>query len=216
MPREPKRPAAGRSKGRITAVQPGGDSAFRETLSSRLGQDIKPPTRKRPVQQMDVNVRYTYRAPHEMYGRSGYSVVSNDFLADVLAVLIAQHGMSPIQSAVLLWCIGRQREGWLRATHKKIAGKLGVERSNVTRALGRLEEWHMLQRVDTGLIFVNPLLGFEGNGDVQHEILDALRRGAPEGAFPEVKPPPAPRSVQLELGSGDSDDEGTEREGQAC
>ncbi|MEV7318309.1 replication/maintenance protein RepL [Streptomyces microflavus] len=216
MPREPKRPAAGRSKGRITAVQPGGDSAFRETLSSRLGQDIKPPTRKRPVQQMDVNVRYTYRAPHEMYGRSGYSVVSNDFLADVLAVLIAQHGMSPIQSAVLLWCIGRQREGWLRATHKKIADKLGVERSNVTRALGRLEEWHMLQRVDTGLIFVNPLLGFEGNGDVQHEILDALRRGAPEGAFPEVKPPPAPRSVQLELGAGDSDDEGTEREGQAC
>ncbi|MEU2150527.1 MULTISPECIES: replication/maintenance protein RepL [Streptomyces] len=216
MPREPKRSAAGRSKGRITAVQPGGDSAFRETLSSRLGQDIKPPTRKRPVQQMDVNVRYTYRAPHEMYGRSGYSVVSNDFLADVLAVLIAQHGMSPIQSAVLLWCIGRQREGWLRATHKKIADKLGVERSNVTRALGRLEEWHMLQRVDTGLIFVNPLLGFEGNGDVQHEILDALRRGAPEGAFPEVKPPPAPRSVQLELGAGDSDDEGTEREGQAC
>ncbi|MGW6602451.1 replication/maintenance protein RepL [Streptomyces sp. NPDC055036] len=216
MPREPKRPAAGRSKGRITAVQPGGDSAFRETLSSRLGQDIKPPTRKRPVQQMDVNVRYTYRAPHEMYGRSGYSVVSNDFLADVLAVLIAQHGMSPIQSAVLLWCIGRQREGWLRATHKKIADKLGVERSNVTRALGRLEEWHMLQRVDTGLIFVNPLLGFEGNGDVQHEILEALRRGAPEGAFPEVKPPPAPRSVQLELGAGGGDDEGVEREGQAC
>ncbi|KIF72809.1 hypothetical protein QR77_41845 [Streptomyces sp. 150FB] len=216
MPREPKRLAAGRSKGRITAVQPGGDSAFRETLSSRLGQDIKPPTRKRPVQQMDVNVRYTYRAPHEMYGRSGYSVVSNDFFADVLAVLIAQHGMSPIQSAVLLWCIGRQREGWLRATHKKIADKLGVERSNVTRALGRLEEWHMLQRVDTGLIFVNPLLGFEGNGDVQHEILEALRRGAPEGAFPEVKPPPAPRSVQLELGAGNGDDEGVEREGQAC
>nr|WSW49782.1 MarR family transcriptional regulator [Streptomyces sp. NBC_01001] len=216
MAPQPKRPASGRSKGRIAAVQPGGDSAFRETLSSRLGQDIKPPTRKRPVQQMDVNVRYTYRAPHEMYGRSGYSVVSNDFLADVLAVLIAQHGMSPIQSAVLLWCIGRQREGWLKATHKKIADKLGVERSNVTRALGRLEEWHMLQRVDTGLIFVNPLLGFEGNGDVQQEILEALRNGAAEGAFPEVKPPPAPRSVQLELGSEDGDDESVEKEGQAC
>ncbi|MEU7553068.1 helix-turn-helix domain-containing protein [Streptomyces sp. NPDC044571] len=216
MAPRPKRPASGRSTGRIAAVQPGSDSAFRETLSSRLGQDIKPPTRKRPVQQMDVNVRYTYRAPHEMYGRSGYSVVSNDFLADVLAVLIAQHGMSPIQSAVLLWCIGRQREGWLKATHKKIAAKLGVERSNVTRALGRLETWHMLQRVDTGLIFVNPLLGFEGNGDVQQEILEALRRGAPEGAFPEVKPPPAPRSVQLELGSENGDDEAVDKEGRAC
>lgn len=216
MAPQPKRPVPGRGKGRVTAVQPGGDSAFRETLSSRLGQDIKPPTRKRPVQQMDVSVRYTYRAPHEMYGTSGYSVVSNDFMSDVLAVLIAQHGMSPIQSAVLLWCIGRQREGWLRATHKKIADKLGVERSNVTRALGRLEEWHMLQRVDTGLIFVNPLLGFEGNGDVQQEILEALRRGAPEGAFPEVKAPPAPRSVQLELGGDVGDDEGVEKEGQAC
>lgn len=216
MAPQPKRPAPGRGTSRVTAVQPGGDSPFRETLSSRLGQDIKPPTRKRPVQQMDVSVRYTYRAPHEMYGKSGYSVVSNDFMSDVLAVLIAQHGMSPIQSAVLLWCIGRQREGWLRATHKKIADKLGVERSNVTRALGRLEEWHMLQRVDTGLIFVNPLLGFEGNGDVQQEILEALRRGAPEGAFPEVKAPPAPRSVQLELGGDVGDDEGVEKEGRAC
>jgi DNA-binding GntR family transcriptional regulator len=62
-----------------------------------------------------------------------------------------------------------------RATHKKIADKLGVERSNVTRAIGRLEEWHMIQRVNSGLIFVNPVLGFEGNGDVQREILNALR-----------------------------------------
>lgn len=215
-PRQPERPTSGRSKGRITAVPPGGDSTFRETLSSRLGKDVKPPTGKRPVQQMDVSVRYTYRAPHEMYGRSGYSVVSNDFLADVLAVLIAQHGMSPIQSAVLLWCIGRQREGWLRATHKKIADRLGVERSNVTRALGRLEEWHMLQRVDTGLIFVNPLLGFEGNGDRQQEILEALRRGAPEGAFPELKPPPAPRSIQLEFLAEDEENEVVDEEGRAC
>ncbi|MER6112357.1 hypothetical protein ACWGPD_08765 [Streptomyces hirsutus] len=58
---------------------------------------------------------------------------------------------------MLAQCIGRQRAGWLRATHKKIADKLGVERSNVTRALGRLEGWHMLQRVDTGLTFVNPV-----------------------------------------------------------
>ncbi|MEU6324365.1 hypothetical protein [Streptomyces sp. NPDC047009] len=62
------------------------------SLSYRLGKGIKPPSRKRPVQQMDVSVRYTYRAPHEVYGKSGCSVVSNDFLADVLAVLIAQRG----------------------------------------------------------------------------------------------------------------------------
>ncbi|MBV7255157.1 MarR family transcriptional regulator [Streptomyces sp. S-2] len=172
------------------------------------------------MQQMDVSVRYTYRAPHDMYGRSGYSVVSNDFLADVLAVLIAQHGMSPIQSGVLLWCIGRQREGWLRATHQKIADKLGVERSNVTRALGRLEQWHMIQRVESGLIFVNPMLGFEGNGDVQREILDALRDREtgklPEDVFPALNAPPPPRSVQLELGAEDGEDGVVDEEGQAC
>ncbi|GGN64239.1 hypothetical protein GCM10012285_66160 [Streptomyces kronopolitis] len=219
MPRQPKRPTAGRGKGRIAAVPPGGDSAFRETLSSKLGKDIKPPTRKRSVQQMDVSVRYTYRAPHDMYGRSGYSVVSNDFFADVLAVLIAQHGMSPIQSAVLLWCIGRQREGWLRATHKKIADKLGVERSNVTRAIGRLEQWHMIQRVDSGLIFVNPMLGFEGNGDRQREILNALRDEdgkLPEDVFPALNAPRPPRSVQLELGVEDEEDEVVDEEGRAC
>ncbi|MFF4021187.1 hypothetical protein [Streptomyces sp. NPDC001843] len=45
----------------------------------------------------------------------------------------------------------------------------------MTRAIGRLESWHMIQRVDSGLISVNPMHGFEGNGDVQREILDALR-----------------------------------------
>ena len=128
--------------------------------------------------------------------------------------------MSPIQSAVLLWCIGRQREGWLRATHKKIADKLGVERSNVTRAIGRLEQWHMIQRVDNGLIFVNPMLGFEGNGDVQREILDALRDPEtgklPEDVFPALNAPRPPRSVQLELGAEDGEDGVVDEEGQAC
>lgn len=57
MPPQPKRPSAGRGKGRIAAVPPGGGSAFRETLSSRLGKDIKPPTRKPAVQQMDVTAQ---------------------------------------------------------------------------------------------------------------------------------------------------------------
>lgn len=123
------------------------------------------------------------------------------------------------RSAVLLWCIGRQREGWLKATHKKIANTLGVERSNVTRAIGRLEEWHMIQRVDTGLISVNPMLGFEGNGDRQREILDALRDAdgkLPEGVFPALNAPQPPRGVQLELGAEDGEDEVVDAEARAC
>ncbi|MEU8976338.1 hypothetical protein AB0D11_45515 [Streptomyces monashensis] len=51
---------------------------------------------------------------------------------------------------------------------------------------------------------------------MQHEVLDALRRGAADGAFPELKAPPAPRSVQLELLADGEDDEEVDEEGQAC
>ncbi|MFJ3519798.1 MarR family transcriptional regulator [Streptomyces sp. NPDC090131] len=174
---------------------------FKETLTEKFADLIsKTPVRGRPVQRMDVSVRVTQRAPHEMYGSAGFSAVSNEFLSEVLAVLIAQHGMSPIQSAVLCWCIGKQKEGWVKATHKLIAERLGVERSNVTRAVNRLEEWHMIQKVRSGVLFVNPLIGFMGNGDRQQEILAKLREGVPHEAFPKLNAPPAPRSVQMELG----------------
>ncbi|NUK83444.1 hypothetical protein [Streptomyces lunaelactis] len=75
-----------------------------------------------------------------------------------------------------------------------------MERSNVTRAIGRLGEWHMLQRIENGVLFVNPLIAFQGNGDRQQEVLALLRAKTPEDAFPKLNPPPAPRSVQLELG----------------
>lgn len=174
---------------------------FRETLTEKFADLIgKTPVRGRPVQQVDVSVRVTQRAPHEMYGTAGFSAVSNEFLSEVLAVLIAQHGMSPIQSAVLVWCIGKQKEGWVKATHKLIAERLGVERANVSRAVSRLEEWHMIQKVRPGVLFVNPLIGFMGNGDRQREVLANLRQGTPENAFPLLNAPPAPRSAQLELG----------------
>ncbi|MGW9374134.1 MarR family transcriptional regulator [Streptomyces xanthophaeus] len=179
----------------------GTGSEFKETLTEKFSELLaKTPVRGRPVQQMDFSVRVTQRAPHEMYGGAGFSAVSNEFLSEVLAVLIAQHGMSPIQSAVLVWCIGKQKEGWVKATHKLIAERLGVERANVTRAIARLEEWHMIQKVRSGVIFVNPLIGFMGNGDRQQEILAKLRHGAPQEAFPKLNAPPAPRSVQMELG----------------
>ncbi|MGW4995889.1 replication/maintenance protein RepL [Streptomyces mirabilis] len=188
----------------------------------------KPPRPGRPVHS--ANVEYRYRAPHDAFGRNGYSQVSNDFLSEVLAVLIARHGMSPAQSAVLVFCMGRQREGRLRITHVKIALHLGIERANVTRALGSLEGWHMIQRRANSLIVVNPLICFKGNGDLQEEVLEQLRadakavlrkhfpqmredevREAASESFPEFQPPaaPKPRTRQLEFGDNDV-------EGQAC
>jgi hypothetical protein len=203
-----RRPASGAKPG-LSSVPKGGGAAYQQTLTEKFAGVIKKtPAGTRTPQQVKVEI--TYRAPHEMYGYDGFSAVSNEFLSEVLAVLIAQHGMSPIQSAVLVFCIGRQREGWVKTTHAKIAKHLGVERSNVTRAVGRLEEWHMLQQVENGVLFVNPLIGFRGNGDRQQEVLAVLRAGVqPEGAFPVLNAPPPPRSVQLELGD---DEEGE----QAC
>lgn len=197
--RQPLRRASG-SQPPVVPVSDTG-TEFKETLTEKFADLIaKTPMRDRPVQQMDFSVRVTQRAPHEMYGTAGFSAVSNEFLSDVLAVLIAQHGMSPIQSAVLVWCIGKQKEGWVKATHKVIAERLGVERANVTRAINRLEEWHMIQKIRSGILFVNPLIGFMGNGDRQQEILATLRQGVPQDAFPKLNAPPAPRSVQMELG----------------
>ncbi|MCX5103041.1 replication/maintenance protein RepL [Streptomyces sp. NBC_00439] len=177
-----------------------------------------------------ANVEYTYQAPHNAWGRSGYSMVSNAFLSDVLAALIARYGMSPVQSAVLLLCMGRQVEGRLKITHIEVARHLGVERANVTRALGSLENWHMLQRRANSLIVVNPLICFKGNGDLQQEALEKLRQdaraalrkhfpemredvGALEKAasesFPEFTAPaaPAPRTRQLAFGDNDVEEE---------
>lgn len=196
--RQPTRRASG-SQPPVVPVSDNG-AEFKETLTEKFADLIaKTPMRGRPVQQMDFSVRVIQRAPHEMYGTAGFSAVSNEFLSEVLAVLIAQHGMSPIRSAVLVWCIGKQKEGWVKATHKLIAERLSVERANVTRAVNRLEEWHMIQKVRSGVLFVNPLIGFMGNGDRQQEILAKLRQ-APQDAFPKLNAPPAPRGVQMELG----------------
>ncbi|MCY0932528.1 replication/maintenance protein RepL [Streptomyces sp. H27-H1] len=216
------------SKGRSKAAssEAGASSSIVDSFAKAL--ERTPPKPGRPVHA--ASVEYRYRAPHTAFGRSGYSQVSNDFLSEVLAVLIARHGMSPAQSAVLVFCMGRQREGRLRITHVKVAKHLGIERANVTRALSSLESWHMVQRRPNSLLVVNPLICFKGNGDIQQAVLDELRADAAKAlrdafpemredalevaaleSFPEFQPPaaPKPRTRQLEF-------EDTDVEGQAC
>ncbi|MGW6413076.1 MarR family transcriptional regulator [Streptomyces vinaceus] len=195
--RQPPRRASGPQPPAATAS----DAAdqFKEQLAQRPASPIPQTPMRGRVQQTDFSIRAAQRAPHEMYGASGFSVVSNEFLSEVLAVLTAQHGMSPIQSAVLCWCIGKQKEGWVKATHKQIAERLGVERANVTRAVNRLQEWHMIRKVRSGVLFVNPLIGFMGNSARQQEILARLRKTLPVHAFPKLNAPPAPRSEQEKL-----------------
>lgn len=218
-----RRSEAGKASSTAARPQP---PSLADSFAKALEQ--RPPKPGRPVQS--ASVEWRYRAPHQTYGRKGYSQVSNEFLSEVLAVLIARHGMSPAQSAVLVFCMGRQDEGRLRITHAKIAIHLGIERANVTRALTTLEGWHMIQRRANSLLVVNPLICFKGNGDFQEEALEQLRgdakaalrryfpqmrddevRAASEDLFPNFKPPaaPQPRTRQLTFGENDV-------EGQAC
>ncbi|MEZ0028404.1 hypothetical protein P3T30_006339 [Kitasatospora sp. MAP12-9] len=208
------------SAGKPPATEPQSTS-LADSFAKAMEQ--RPPAPGRPVRSAKVD--WTYRAPHKVYGRKGYSQVSNEFLSEVLAVLIARHGMSPAQSAVLVFCMGRQREGRLRITHAKIAVHLGIERANVTRALGTLEGWHMIQRRANSLLVVNPLICFMGNGDLQEEALEqlrgdakaALRRHFPQmhedevktaalELFPSFTPPKAPPPRTRQLTFGDNDD----------
>ncbi|MGW7003695.1 replication/maintenance protein RepL [Streptomyces sp. NPDC054933] len=164
--------------------------ARRDSVAARISQSVNamPPSQRQGVHEVRVEVRH--RQPHDMYGRDGYSVTSNEFLSAVLAPAIAQHRMSPVQAAVLVYCCGKQKEGVLRTTHQKIADALTVERANVTRALAALESWNMLQRC-RGKIIVNPTLVFRGNGDLQQQVLFELRAQEAESGFPRLVPPPA-------------------------
>ncbi|MET8704172.1 helix-turn-helix domain-containing protein [Kitasatospora sp. NPDC004723] len=217
-------------RGKAGTPEPPPTTSLADSFAKAMEQ--RPPKPGRPVQAARVD--WVYRAPHQVYGREGYSQVSNEFMSEVLAVLIARHGMSPAQSAVLVFCMGRQRKGRLKVTHAAVAKHLGIERANVTRALGRLEGWHMLKRRPNSVILVNPLICFMGNGDLQEETLAQLRadastalrehfpqmrddevRTAAEKEFPSFVPPPLPlpRGRQLAFGE-DNDDPAVE--GQAC
>ncbi|WP_186784582.1 replication/maintenance protein RepL [Streptomyces sp. CBG33] len=155
-------------------------------------------------------------------------MVSNDFLSDVLAVLVARYGIHrSIRRAADLH--GWQKEG-ARKAPRPYRQAPWVERANVTRALGALEGWHMLKRQPNSVIVVNPLICFKGNGDLQREALDqlrqdtrtALRKHYPEiredvleqaagESFPEFVRPPVPlprtRQRQRQLTFSDNDEE---------
>jgi hypothetical protein len=133
----------------------------------------------------DVEIKLRHRTPHEVLGRNGYSILSNDFMAEVLAPLIAQHRLPAGTVAVLLHVMGKQKEGIYKGTHAQIAKKLKIHRTNVTTAMGRLAELGYLAMRGRGVYYVNPKLAFRGNGDVQEGVLFAVRAEDLASGFPD-------------------------------
>ncbi|MFE2723907.1 hypothetical protein [Kitasatospora sp. NPDC059327] len=162
-----------------------------EAMSSAVGRA----TKGRGSAPISITATAQYRNPHLMLGEHGYSVVSNAFMSRVLAPVIAARNMTPTEVAVLLYCMGEQKKGFVSIKRQQdVADFLVLPRTNVSSALVRLEEWHMIRKVNRTKLQMNPTLCFNGNGDLQQEELTAARLlQATPGDFPDLVVP-SPRT----------------------
>ncbi|WP_161365448.1 replication/maintenance protein RepL [Streptomyces sp. SID3343] len=144
-----------------------------------------------------VSVDLHYRSPHHMLGDEGFSLVSNDYLANVLAKSVAARVVSPRQCAIMLFMIGRQQESLVGMNQQSIADALTIPRSTVSTELTGLSALNWVRKVRRGVYQVNPLLANMGNGNAQRTTLADARALALESGFPDevcVPEMPAPRS----------------------
>ena len=155
---------------------------FGEQLAVDLGEYTAAPVVE------EVTVRFTKRrASHDMAGSMGYSLTSNWFMAKVLARCIVAHRLSPVEVAVLLHMMGSQECGRLVQTQVDMAKSLGVSRSSVSSAIGRLSELNYIRRHKLrGRYDVNPRLCFRGNGDEQNGMLAQVRAEKLASEFPDT------------------------------
>ncbi|GAA1109853.1 replication/maintenance protein RepL [Kitasatospora arboriphila] len=157
-----------------------------DRFGEQLAVDIAAQPGAASVEEVTVRFR-PRRAAHDMAGSMGYSLTSNWFLAKVLARCIVAHRLSPVEVAVLLHMMGSQDRGRIQQTQVEMAGELGVARSSVNSAIGRLCELNYIRRhKKRGLYDVNPRLCFRGNGDEQNSVLALVRAEELASDFPDT------------------------------
>lgn len=152
-------------------------------VAERLGRQ------KRPPQEFEITAKLRHRAPHDMLGSEGYSLVSNYFARKVLPYCLMHRIISPIQTAVLSNFIGRQDRGLITATQAEIAEEIQVARQSVGPAVERLCDLNLVRRVKRKVYELNPRIAFNGNGDEQNEFLVRLRALKLESEFPDELAP---------------------------
>jgi len=166
-----------------------------EAITEAIGTKA-PRASRSAVERVSVDLHY--RAPHEMLGEQGFSLVSNDFLANVLARSVAARVVSPRQCAIMLYMIGKQEASLVGMNQQAIADALTIPRSTVSTELTGLGNLNWVRRVRRGVYQVNPLLAYMGNGNAQHATLATARELALESGFPDevcVPELPAPRTT---------------------
>ncbi|MGF1431622.1 MarR family transcriptional regulator [Kitasatospora sp. LaBMicrA B282] len=156
-----------------------------DQFGEQLAMDLAS-TGTQPVEEVTVRFR-PRRVSHDMAGSMGYSLTSNWFMAKVLARCIVAHRLSPVEVAVLLHMMGSQDRGALVQTQVEMAKELGVARSSVSSAIGRLCELNYIRRGRVRAQYdVNPRLCFRGNGDEQHGVLAQVRAEQLASEFPDT------------------------------
>lgn len=140
------------------------------------------------ARELEVTAKVKHRAPHEMLGRDGYSLVSNYFLRRVLPYCLMHNVISKLQAAVLSNFIGRAEKGKFQATQAETAEEIGVGRTSVGPAIEQLCRLNLLRQIRRSVYELNPRVAFNGNGDEQNEFLTRLRGLKLESKFPDDLP----------------------------
>lgn len=153
--------------------------------STDLARQIAEGLGKIPGGVYEARTTFHRRAPHDMLGKEGYSLVSNYFARRVLPYCLMKRIITPLQTAVLSNFIGRQDRGLIEATQDEVASEIGVGRTSVGPAIKVLCEKNLLRKVQRGVYQLNPRVAFNGNGDEQGGVLAELRALDLESKFPD-------------------------------
>ncbi|GGO97981.1 replication/maintenance protein RepL [Wenjunlia tyrosinilytica] len=133
----------------------------------------------------EARTTFFRRAPHDMLGEDGYSLISNYFARHVLPQALVARQVTGLQAAVLSNLIGRQQRGLIQATQQEIADEIGAGRTSVGPALNALCDLNLVRRLKRGVYQLNPRIAYNGNGDTQRDLLDELRGMQLASGFPD-------------------------------
>ncbi|MEU4098057.1 replication/maintenance protein RepL [Streptomyces sp. NPDC026673] len=168
---EPARPLRRRGSPSPAPLQPAGHEHHTD-LAAEIAHRYAGTLPSRVYEARTVFYR---RAPHDMLGKDGYSLVSNFFARHVLPQALMSGRITKLQAAVLSNLIGRQERGLIQATQQELSEEIGAGRTSVGPALNALCEMNLVRKLKRGQYQLNPTIAYNGNGDTHAALLGELR-----------------------------------------
>lgn len=137
----------------------------------------------------------------ERQQRTTYNFVGGRYylMSKALTAAIPHMKLTPTQTDVLHHVLGNQEEGGiLRATHEEIGTDLGIDRSEVGKAVRRLSSIGLIWQEGRKVIRVNPRCAFFGTSGHQAEAVADIPDHVPQIVLPQnqVRPPRRRRKLR--------------------